>query len=379
MHQTKATEWQGTKEESVLYMAMDVGKSIKVAFSPTGLRPRMMDVPGKDWRQLLLEVEQAKVRFGLPTDCSVISCHEAGRGGFWLHRALEAHGVVSILVDSSSIEVKRKKRRVKTDRLDAQSLLRLLARHHLGEPDVWSIVRVPDLKAEDERRLLRERRRLKKDETQHRNRIRGLLATKGLEAGSLKRAFEEFIHTARQWDGSTLLPSLSRELLRQYQRLSLVWEQMREVDAEMESLVKGRKCEGDPISQKLYRLRGVGTVSSFGLSKEIFSWRVFRNGKQLAGLVGLVPTPYISGDSQKEQGISKSGSGYLRSLMVELAWSWLRFQPDSGLSQWFWERFGHGNRRNRKVGIVALARKLLVALWHWVEHDRLPEGAVLMK
>ena len=213
MHQTEATEWKGIKGESVLYMAMDVGKSIKVAFSPTGLRPRMMDVPGKDWRQLLLEIEQAKVRYGLPTDCSVISCHEAGRGGFWLHRALEAHGVESILVDSSSIEVKRRKRRAKTDRLDAQSLLRLLARHHLGEPDVWSIVRVPDLIAEDERRLLRERRRLKTEETQHRNRIRGLLATKGLEAGTLKRAFEEFVATARQWDGSTLLPYLSRPSL----------------------------------------------------------------------------------------------------------------------------------------------------------------------
>ncbi len=379
MHQTKATEWQSTKEESVLYMAMDIGKSIKVAFSPTGMRSRMIDVPGKDWGRLLLEIDQAKVRFGLPADCSVISCHEAGRGGFWLHRALLAHGVDSILVDSSSIEVKRRKRRAKTDRLDAQSLMRSLARHQLGEPDVWSIVRVPDLIAEDERRLLRERRRLKKEETQHRNRIRSLLATKGLEAGSLKRAFEDFVRTARQWDGSTLLPGLSRELLRQHQRLSLVWEQLREIDGEMTSLVKGRKGEGDPIARKLYRLRGVGTVSSFVLSKEIFSWRVFRNGKQLGGLVGLVPTPYNSGDTQREQGISKSGSGYLRSLMVELAWSWLRFQPESALSQWFWERFGHGNRRARKVGIVALARKLLVALWHWAERDRLPEGAVLMK
>lgn len=378
MHQTKVTTWQGIKSEAVLYMAMDVGNMIKVAFSPSGLRPRMRDVPGKDWKQLLLEVEEAKVRFGLPSDCAVFSCQEAGRSGFWLHRALEANGIVSLVVDSSSIEVKRKKRRAKTDRLDAQSLLRLLARHHLGEPDVWSIVRVPDVIAEDERRLIRERRRLKTEEIGHRNRIRSLLVTKGLDTRSLRRGFDKFLESARQWDGSPLLPRLTQELRRQHQRLALVWEQLREIDAEIERLVKPRKAEGDPVATKLFKLKGVGVVSSIVLSREIFSWREFRNRKELGGLVGLVPTPYISGDMQRSQGISKSGSGYLRSLLVELAWSWLRFQPESELSRWFWERFGRGNKRVRKIGIVALARRLLVALWHWVEHDRLPEGAVMM-
>ena len=213
MHQTKATQWQDINGEAVLYMAMDVGKAtIKVAFSPTGLRPRMVDVGGKEWRQLLLEIEQAKVRYGLPQGCRVLSCHEAGRGGFWIHRMLEANGVESLVVDSSSIEVKHRRRRVKTDKLDAQSLLRLLARHHFGEREVWSIVRVPDVTAEDERRLHRERRRLKKEETAHRNRIKSLVAGQGLEVEKLRDDFKAWLRSARCWDKKALPPRLLREL-----------------------------------------------------------------------------------------------------------------------------------------------------------------------
>jgi transposase len=380
MHQTEATQWQVIKSEAVLYMAMDVGESvIKVAFSPTGFSPRMMDIPGKDWKRLLEAIEEAKARYGLPATCAVLCCHEAGRSGFWIHRMLEAHGVRSLVVDSASIAVNRRRRRAKTDRLDAQSLLRLLVRHSLGEEKVWSIIRVPDPIAEDRRRLHRERSRLKKEETGHRNRIRGLLAAQGLKVDSLRRGFDEWLSTVQKWDGRPLLPYLTQEIRREHQRLVLVWEQLREIEAEIRKQVKSEEGKGgDPVARKLYRLRGVGMVSSFGLTKEIFGWREFKNGKELGGLVGLAPMPFISGDLRREQGISKSGSSALRGLLIELAWSWLRFQPDSGLSHWFWNKVGQGGVRSRKVAVVALARKLLVALWHWVEHDRLPEGAVLM-
>jgi len=205
MQQTETARQQDISGEALLYMAMDVGKAtIKVAFSPTGLRPRMRDVSGKDWKQLLLEIEQAKVRFGLPQDCRVLSCYEAGRSGFWLHRTLEAHGVESLVVDSSSIEVKRRRRQIKTDKLDAQKLLQMLARHHFGEDRVWSVIRVPNVSDEDERRLHRERRRLKKEETGHRNRIRSLLALHGLELKSLRGGFEATLCAFRLPDGTQL-------------------------------------------------------------------------------------------------------------------------------------------------------------------------------
>jgi transposase len=338
----------------------------------------MVDVPGKDWEQLLLEIEAAKTRYGLPRDCAVMCCQEAGRSGFWLHNMLEAHGVHSLVVDAASIQVTRRKRRAKTDRLDAQSLLRQLVRHTLGEEKVWSVVHVPDVISEDKRRLHRERSRLKKEETGHRNRIQSMLELQGLVADSLRKGFEEWLATVRKWDGTPILPYMAQELRREHKRLLLVWEQLREIDTEIRMLIKCAKGEGDLAASKLYRLKGVGVVSSFGLSKELFAWRVFNNGKEVGGLVGLVPMPFNSGDLQREQGISKSGSSALRSLMVELAWSWLRFQPESALSRWFVQKCREGNSRVRRMGIVALARKLLVALWHWVEHDRLPEGAVLM-
>jgi len=170
---------------------------------------------------------------------------------------------------------------------------------------------------------------------------------------------------------------LLREIRRDYQRLSLVWEQLRDIEAEIARQIRQGAAGEAPVAAKLYRLRGVGRISAWVLSKELFSWRTFKNRKELAALVGLVPTPHASGDLRRERGISKSGSGYLRSLLVELSWSWLRYQPESELSQWFWERFGRGGARQRKIGIVALARKLLIALWHWVEHDSLPAGARL--
>jgi len=378
MQQTKAAHMQGIKSEAMLYMAMDVGQAtIKVAFSPTGLRPRMRDVPGKDWKQLLLEIEQAKTRFGLPGDCRVLSCYEAGRSGFWLHRTLAAHGVESLVVDSSSIEVSRRRRQVKTDKLDAQKLLQMLARYHFGEDRVWSVIRVPDVSDEDKRRLHRERRRLKKEETGHRNRIRSLLALHGLEVKSLHGDFDAVLRSFRLSDGSSLPPGLLREIRRDYQRLSLAWEQLRDIEAEIARQIRQGMAGEAPVAAKLYRLCGVGRVSAWVLDKELFSWRTFKNRRELPALVGLVPTPHASGDLQRERGISKSGSGYLRSLMVELSWSWLRYQPESELSQWFWERFGRGGARQRKIGIVALARKLLIALWRWVEGDTLPRGAKL--
>jgi transposase len=342
-----------------------------------GQKARERNLAAGDLAGLNEEIRLAKKRFGLGRSAPVYSCYEAGRDGFWIHRALLEMGLDNVVVDPSSIEVPRRKRRAKTDRLDVHKLLKLLIRYHLGESKVWSVVRVPCVEDEDNRHLHRELIALKRERTRHINRIKGLLASVGVQLKLRWKALRDQLEQVRIWDGSRLPPALHCRVLREHERLLCVQRQITELQADRaESL---RECQSPAVqsARKMMALRGIGDNGAWLLAMEFFSWRELRNRRQVGALAGLTPTPHASGEQGREQGISKAGNRYIRSLAIEIAWAWLRFQPRSELSQWYQQRFGSGGPRLRRIGIVALARKLLIALWRWSEQDLLPAGAEL--
>jgi transposase len=361
-----------------LYMAIELSdKKWKLGFTVGfGQSPRLRDVEAQELAGLAKEVWQAKERFGLPKNAPVFSCYEAGRDGFWLHRSLLAQGVNNLVVDSASIEVNRRKRRVKTDRMDVGKLLTMLMRYHQGEKKVWSIVHVPSRVDEDQRQLHRELMALKAEQTHHTNRIEGLLTSQGVRL-SHKKEFLSNLETVRLWDGSLLCSGLQTRLKREYERYHLVKQQINKLELEREAAVRTSTAPAVEQVRQLLKLKGIGMNSAWVYVMEFFAWRGFRNRREVGCLAGLTPTPYQSGDSAKEQGISKAGNRRIRAMAIEIAWSWLRFQPDSQLSRWYHERFGKGNSRVHRIGIVALARRLLVELWQYLETGVIPEGASL--
>jgi len=361
-----------------LLLAFELGeRSWKLGFT-TGLgqRPRIRQVPAGAVDQVLEEIARAKVRLKLPADTPVVSCYEAGRDGVWLHRYLVAHAITNHVVDSSSIEVNRRARRAKTDRLDLAGLLNLLARYLLGDRRVWRVVRVPSVADEDARQPHRTWETVQQDRTRLICRLQGLLTTQGVRL-RIAADFLSRLDAARLWDGTPVPAGLKA-------RLTRVWAQLELLDVQLEELETARtKLTVDPETAmgryvtRLPTLRGVGPIGAWVLATEIFGWRQIQNARQLGGLVGLVPAPYQSGETSHDQGITRAGNKHVRRLMVQLAWSWLRYQPTSALSRWYRERFGGGGKRMRRIGIVALARKLLIALWRFVESGTVPEGAQL--
>lgn len=360
-----------------LYVAFELGWSEwKLAFATGPAEaPRLRALGARHLPRLLEEIAKAKQRFGLPADAKVVSCYEAGRDGFWLDRYLAAQGMTNVVVDPASIEVPRRGRRRKTDRLDAAKLVSMLIRWHHGEPHVWRVVRVPRAEDEDRRQLHRDLLEMKAERTQHSNRLKGLLAGIGL-AVEVGVDFAERLAALQTWDGQAVPPGLQQRLLREFTRWQFVDRQIK--DLENERARKIRNDDGAHADQvrKLLRLRGLGANSAWLYVMECFGWRRIKNRRQLGALAGLTPTPYQSGDSDHEQGISKAGNRRLRTMAVEIAWCWLQYQPGSALSQWYRQRFGGGSSRQRRIGIVALARKLLVALWRYLETGAVPTGAV---
>lgn len=374
---TRQREFKGVPE--VLYLSFELGSTEwKLAFTVgRGEKPRLRTLAAGDLRGVEQEIERARQRWGVPEGARVVSCYEAGRDGFWLHRFLLSRGVENLVVDSSSIEVNRRSRRAKTDRLDAQKLLMMLIRHDLGEEGrVFSVVRVPSVEQEAERQLHRDWEALKKERTLHRNRIQSLLACHGifLKLGS---DFGECLESLTLWDGSAVPTKLRERLKREWERLELVESQIAELNQQKKAAVAAASSPSLQKIQELAKLKGIGLTSAWVFVCEFFGWRQFRNRREVGALAGLAPMPYQSGSSDHEQGISKSGNARLRTMAIEIAWSWLRWQPESQLSLWFRERYGPGSRRSRRVGIVALARKLLVALWRFLEFGVVPEGAIL--
>lgn len=339
----------------------------KIAFSD-GDRRRLVTIDAGDWVAFDREVSKARSRFDLSDDSKLFTCYEAGRDGFWIHRELEKKGIKNIIVDASSIEVSRRARRAKTDSLDAIGLVERLAKHVRGEKKVWQVLRVPTIAEEDARRLHREKERLTKERTSHVTRMKSLCALHGVRIKNPR-------HVAKV--ESELPINLRAEVNRELTRLKLVDEQLELLATERTKIIRDRQVPHAEKIEDLERLKALGPASANILVTELFGWRVFKNGKQVGSCAGLAPTPFASGDVKNEQGISKAGNKRVRTLCVEIAWSWLRYQPASALSKWFEERFAKGSGRSRRVGIVALARKLLVALWHYVERGVVPEGAIL--
>jgi transposase len=271
--------------------------------------------------------------------------------------------------------VSRRSRRPKTDRLDAEAMVRVLFALGRGETKVCSVVRVPTLEQEDARRPQRERERLVAERIQHVNRVQGLLATQGIcHFRPMRRDWQQQLKQLRTGDGAPLPAHLAAELGRECRRLALVLEMLAEVEA-----VRDHACAtataDDPI-HALVRLRGIGPNIATVLAREVF-YRDFRNRRALASFVGLAPSPYDSGAKRSDQGISKAGSARVRSLVIEMAWLWLRYQPNSALATWFCERVGTVKGRVRRIAIVAVARKLLVSLWRYIHTGHLPPGAAL--
>jgi transposase len=359
--------------QGVLYMALELSvKKWKTALSAGGTKVRQYGVEGGDRAGLLAVIEKAKQRFGLGARAAVVCCYEAGRDGFWVDRFLSEAGIENKVVDSSSIEVKRRQRRAKTDRLDAGKLLSMLVRDCRGEKAVWQVLRVPTREEEDARRMHRELESLKREHTRHTNRIGALLALHGLRAQNIGGCgWGERLKGYCRGLGANEAAELERESA----RLALVRQQLREVRAAQEALLKTAGAVGAGLQiLRLARLCGIGVKSAWTLFYEFF-WRRFNNRREVGSCAGLTGTPYQSGESRREQGISKAGNKRVRCLMVELAWSWLRYQAQSDLSRWYRERFAGGGVRLRRIGIVALARRLLIAIWRYLEQGLVPAGA----
>ena len=370
---TTAARRNESSASGTLLVAFELGQSRWVMGLTTSgaARPRTREIAARDTAQVLAEIERAKRYFRLPAAAPVASCYEAGRDGFWLHRWLLAQGIDNVVVDSSSIEVPRRARRAKTDQLDVDGLLRLLGRHRSGERKVWSVVRVPSVESEDARQLEREIEATKADRTRLRNRIQGLLAAQGVRL-PLDRHFCAALQLARTGDGRPIPPGLCARLEREAAALATV-------EARLVGLAAARRTQVVPggVCDRLQHLRGIGVNGAARLSREWFEWRQFSNGRQVGALAGLTPTPHRSGDLARERGIGKAGNRRVRSMAIELAWCWRQFQPQSALTQWYEQRFGSGPPRLRRIGIVALARKLLIALWRYTETGVVPAGAVL--
>jgi transposase len=357
-------------------------KSWVVGFNtPLSEKISRRTLKGCDWKGLLELIEEVRTRVSCETGraVEVISCYEAGYDGFWLHRQLEAHGVRNYVIDPASLQVDRRARRVKTDRIDAERLLRSLMAYLRGEPKVWSVVRVPSIVEEDARRLHRERDRLVSERVQHVNRITGLCALHGIyDYNPLRRQAMSRLEQLRTTQGSALPLRLKSEIKRELQRLELVVEMIATLEAERDAVVADEASthlNAEKI-QTLHKLKAIGPEFAAVLVGEIFH-RNFDNRRQLASYVGLTPSPFQSGNVAHDRGISKAGNRKGRTTAIELAWLWLRYQPDSDLSIWFRARVGTMKGRIRRITIVALARKLLVALWRYLETGLVPRGAVL--
>ena len=324
-----------------------------------------------------LAYAQAKAaRCGKPV--RIVSCYEAGFDGHWLHRWLTNQGVINHEIDPASIQVNRRARRVKTDRIDLEHLMRTLLAYLRGEPRVCSVVHVPTVEDEDRKRRNRERDYLIDERTAHTNRIKGLLHAQGVrDVMPMKPGFIDRLENLRTGDGRPLPQKLKEEIVREHERLCLLNRQLQAIEgnsrAELRAAQPGSR---EAKTVMLAKLKGIGMVGGQGLVNEVF-YRSFDNRRQVGSYSGLTGTPYNSGASERDQGISKAGNSRARELAIELAWLWLRHQPGSELSRWFHQRVRDLKGRPRRVAIVAVARKLMVALWRYLETGVVPTGAVL--
>lgn len=369
-----------TSNEQTLQAALELSKNswlLAIQF-PDRDKPSLYPIKGDDADGLMARLDAARDRLAKVSGQvpKVTLCYEAGYDGFWLARFLEQRGIDCRVMEPASLQVDRRARRVKTDRIDVESLLHTLIAWCRGERHVCSMVMIPSVEEEDLRRSHRERDRLVRETTAHINRIKGLLFGQGIRGINVKRNYKTLVPANLvTGDGRPLPERLGREISREIERLALVQEQFVEIERERD--LAPTPCEATERKRhELLRLKGIGPTFSAVLSREVY-YRRFANRRQVASYIGLAPSPYDSGDRRRSQGISKAGNRLARYTLIQAAWLWLRHQPNSALAQWFRRRTEGESKRMKCVMIVALARKLAIALWRYVELGLIPQGATL--
>lgn len=380
--QTAATQAATLLDDVAIQVSVElsVSKWLVTAWVPGLDKLSKYGVPAGDWQKLLGLFDRLRLKaeraIGRPP--KIICVHEAGLDGFWVHRRLQDNGVRSFVVDAASISVPRRKRRAKTDAIDGETLVRTLGSWLRGDKKVCSMVVPPTPEEEDRRRLVREREVLVRERTAESNRIRGLLQAQGVYGfdPQLKKS-RSAIARLQTGDGRALPPCLMAELGRAFDRLELIQRQIAEIEAARDTLLAAAAATPGSVPGLLLQLVSIGP----GIGGVIWLeglFRTFCNRRKLGAYAGLAASPWRSGSIDHEQGISKAGNPRLRRMLVQLAWLWLRHQRHSALTRWYYQRVGaHPNRRTKRIFIVALARKLLVALWRYVTQGVVPEGAML--
>jgi transposase len=367
-----------------IFVSLELSRSVWLitSLSPgAGEKMSKHSVPAGNIGGLLTRLSEFKQKAIARTGRSfpVIVIQEAGLDGFWIHRVLQSEGIESHVVDPASIATSRRRRRAKTDRIDGEALLRALLAHKRGEPRVCAMVKAPTPEEEDRRRLCRERKALIAERVQHVNRIKGLLFCQGVSGYEpLRRDRRQRLGELKTGDGRGLPDHLKAQISRELDRLELLLEQIKAVEAERDALFAAAKASAPtpaPVTM-LLEIKGIGPEFAAILWMEAL-FRSFANRRQIAAYAGLAPTPWQSGSVDREQGVSKAGNPRLRTTLIQLAWLWLRHQPQSALALWFKERVARSGGRFKKTTIVALARKLLVALWKYVTAGVVIEGAVM--
>jgi transposase len=357
-----------------LYVGFELSaKHWKLAMtSGVGVDAVVRTVPAGDLGAVARAMVEGRRRFQLAATAPVVSCYEAGRDGFWIHRALTTLGVANRVIDSASIEVNRRARRAKTDRLDALKLGRMLVRVMSGEQDVWREVRVPAVADEAARAVSRERTALVQERTRLINQMRSWVTVWGARLPA--RRTGTWWTTIRDWAGAALPTAVQTRLARAAARGAVLETQLAALDTQQAGAVQ--TAAADTALGRLVRLKGVATTSAAILIDEGLVWREFQNRRQIGGVLGFAPTPYDSGQTRQEQGISRAGNPRLQAVAIQLAWNWVRWQPDSPLTRWYRERFAR-TKRMRRLGIVAVARRLIIALWRYATTGVVPAHAIV--
>jgi transposase len=371
-----------TERNSTIFVAIELSQKswLVTMHSPDRDRISRHKLGGGDHAGLLALIDRVRERAAraLGAVPAVVSCYEAGYDGFWLHRLLTAAGITNHVFDPASIAVEQRFRRAKNDRIDGEQMLRTLMAYCRGEPRVVRIVRVPRVEQEDVRRDSRERDRLTKEQTAHTNRVKALLRLVGMAIGNPRRRdWLTWLAAQRDWQGQAVPPRMMAELEREHARLMLVRQQLDAL-----TRAPAREEPTSPAAEMAQRrdhlleLKSLGPVFAATLVNEAL-YKDFRNRREVGSYFGLAPSPWQSGGTDREQGISKAGNPRARQKAIELAWLWVRHQPDSALTQWFRQRTVNASRRIKRIAIVALARKLMVALWRYLTTGLVPEHAVL--
>jgi transposase len=369
-----------TASANTLHCALELSKKswlLAIQF-PDREQPSLYPLAGGDTERLMAKLTAARDRWAKTSGAlpMITLCYEVGYDAFWLARFLKTRGIECLVIDPGSLQVSRRGRRVKTDRVDVKTLLRTLIAWCRGERHVWSPVRIPSIDEEDLRRSHRERSRLVRERTAHINRIKGLLFAQGIRDINVKTRYKTLaVDELMTGDGHRLPPRLAGEIAREIQRLAMVQQQIAEIERERDAAPT--TCEATERKRDLLsQLKSVGPAISAFLSREVY-YRQFANQRQVGSFLGLTPSPYDSGEEERCQGISRAGSGHARAVMIETAWLWIKHQPKSALTRWFVARTAGQSKRVRKIMIVAVARKLAIALWRYVELGLVPQGAIL--